>query len=331
VWRTYAIAAATTFHIVTGIKIPPAPRSLIIYPAGRYIAGAVEQDCFVSDFLTHFCARLAACLIAAATALFGAGAMAQNAAIPVLSPPGAGWLEIGDDFLPPPSGPGPVTADPAHPYHSNISGLQPTYRVANLNNPLLKPWVVERLRQTNERVLSGHVPFQAHERCWPTGVPGFEVFSLIRPIYFLQTPKEVLIINEGDFQVRHVYLNVPHSKNPKLSWYGESVGHYEHGDTLVVDTIGMNDKSFVDNYLTPHTTQLHTVERFQVTDGGKSLRVFITADDPGAFTAPWSAVQVYRLQHRGNGDWDEDICAENNSNYFSYDMAPMPQSSTPDF
>ena len=128
-------------------------------------------------------------------------AAAQNAAIPLLSAPGSGWLEVGDDFLAPPTGPGPVMADPAHPYHSNLSGLQPTYRVADLNNPILQPWVVERLRKTNERVLSGKVPFQAHERCWPTGVPGFEVFSLLRPIYFVQGPKEVLIINEGDFQV----------------------------------------------------------------------------------------------------------------------------------
>jgi hypothetical protein len=48
---------------------------------------------------------------------------------------------------------------------------------------------------------------------------------------------------------------VPHSANPKPSWYGESVGHYE-GDTLVVDTIGLNDKTFIDNYRTPHTEKL---------------------------------------------------------------------------
>jgi len=60
-------------------------------------------------------------------------------------------------------------------------------------------------------------------------------------------------ISEHDQQIRHIYMNVPHSKNLKPSWYGESVGHYE-GDTLVVDTIGLNDKTFVDNYRTPHTT-----------------------------------------------------------------------------
>src|SRR5262252_8877622 len=269
--------------------------------------------------LSHHSSQfLRAGVICAGAALVVASAAAQNTAIPMLSAVGSGWLEVGDDLLPPPAGPGPVMSDPAHPYHSNISGLPPTFRVADLSNPILQSWVKERLRKTNEWVLSGKVPFQAHERCWPTGVPGFEVFSLIRPIYFLQSPKEVVIINEGNFEVRHVYLNLPHSKTPKLSWYGESVGHYENGDTLVVDTIGMNDKSFVDNYLTPHTTQLHVVERFKVAEKGKTLQVSITVEDPGAFRTAWSAGQIYRLQKRGNGDWDEDICAENNDIYGKY-------------
>ena len=66
-------------------------------------------------------------------------------------------------------------------------------------------------------------------------------------------------------------MNVPHSKNPKPSWYGESVGHYE-GDELVVDTIGLNDKTFVDNYRTPHTDQIHVVERFKLIEDGKTLQ-----------------------------------------------------------
>jgi hypothetical protein len=58
-----------------------------------------------------------------------------------------------------------------------------------------------------------------------------------------------------DQQVRHIYMDVPHSANPRPSWYGESVGHWE-GDTLVVDTIGQNTKTFIDNYRTPHTRKL---------------------------------------------------------------------------
>ena len=81
-----------------------------------------------------------------------------------------------------------------------------------------------------------------------------------------------------------VYLNVPHSVSPTPSWYGESVRHHENGDTLVVDTIGLNDKTYVDNFRTPHTTQLHVVERFKIVSGGEGLEVKVYVEDPGAFT-----------------------------------------------
>src|SRR6266576_701905 len=75
--------------------------------------------------------------------------------------------------------------------------------------------------------------------CYPFGPT---VLLQPEPVVFLQTPKKITIEYQRDHQVRRVYLNVPHSKNPKPSWYGESVGHYE-GDTLVVDTIGFNGKA----------------------------------------------------------------------------------------
>ena len=102
---------------------------------------------------------------------------------------------------------------------------------------------------------------------------------------------------------------MPHSAHVKPSWYGESVGHYE-GDELVVDTIGLNDRTFVDNYRTPHTEQIHVVERFKMIDGGKTLQVTVTVDDPGAFNMPWSAVQHWRRIHRG--PLIEDLCEPNN-------------------
>ena len=249
--------------------------------------------------------------------------------IPNFAAAGYGWFEDGDDFLPPVSGPGPVFSDPKHPYRSNQSGVQPTYRVADISNPILQPWVKEALRKANDRVLSGAVPFNPRERCWPSGVPAFEVYTRVRPVYFIQGRDKVLIVNEGDAQVRRVYLNVPHSKNPKPSWYGESVGRYEGNDTLVVDTIGLSDKTFVDNYLTPHTKDLHVVERFTLAQDGRTLDVTVTVEDPGAFTTKWSARQVYHLEFQG--PWDESPCAENNANYFGFDVSALPQADTPDF
>ena len=93
---------------------------------------------------------------------------------------------------------------------------------------------------------------------------------------------------EGDAQVRRVYMDVPHSEDPKPSWYGESVGHYEGGDTLVIDTVGLNNKTFLDNYRTPHTEKLHVVERWKLLDS-TTLELRFTVDDPDTYTQPWKA------------------------------------------
>jgi hypothetical protein len=235
----------------------------------------------------------------------------------------------GDDFLPPENGPGPIVSDRTHAYSPLAQSQgQLTFHIADLSNPILKPWAVEQMKKSNDDVLAGKFPFTARDRCWPGGVPGFDIYERDRPIYFLQTPKEVLIITEYDQQVRHIRMGAPHSTNPKLSWYGESVGHYE-GDALVVDTHGLNDKTFVDNYRTPHTIQLHVVERFTLTDDGKTLQVVITVDDPGAFNMPWSAVQRWR--RRDGRPVIEVVCAENSAAYFNYDVKPIPTADRPDF
>ncbi len=252
-------------------------------------------------------------------------------AVPTLAPDGlTSWVpdrRAGDEFLPPASGPGPVISEKDHPYVPNGGG-QSTFRVADLSNPILRPWVVAQMKKANQEVLAGKIPFTARERCWPGGVPDIDVYERDRPVYFIQTPKQVLVVTEHDEQVRHIYLNVPHSRNVTPSWYGKSVGHYD-GDTLVVDTIGLNDKTFVDNYRTPHTTALHVVERFHLSNEGKTLQADITVDDPGAFNMPWSAVQRWR--RRDGSPREELICAENSVGYFNYDVAPIPHAENADF
>lgn len=185
------------------------------------------------------------------------------------------------------------------------------------------------MRKANEEVLAGKIPFRARERCYPAGVPAFLVYTLAEPSYIIQTPKHVTIINQGGPEVRRIYLDVPHSALVKPSWYGESVGKYEGTDTLVVDTIGITTKTFVDNYRTPHTDQLHVVERFKLIDGGRMMEILITVDDPGAFTTPWSAIHRYRRDQPGQ--LAEHVCAENNTNYFGYEVAPLPRAEAPDF
>src|SRR5262249_23285906 len=138
-------------------------------------------------------------------------------------------------------------------------------------------------------------------------------------------PKQVWMIFSGDQQVRRVYLDAQHSENPKPAWYGESVGRYEGGDTLVVDTIGLTDKTFVDNYRTPHTTKLHVVERYKLIDNGARLEMRFTVTDPDAFYEPWSAIRRFR---RVTQTYQEEVCAEGNRMLFDY---KIPQAEKADF
>jgi hypothetical protein len=252
-------------------------------------------------------------------------AIAQQTAVPPdFSSGNAGWLTFNVDFSVVPGTTSPLRSDPAHPRISNAeairTGKQPTYFVADLASAgILKPWVVERMKKDNAEVLAGKIAFTPHSFCMPAGVPGYHLYGF-QPLYFVQAPKEVVMIYSNDQQVRHVYLDVPHSEHMTPSWYGESVGRYE-GDTLVVDTIGLNDKTFVDNFRTPHTERLHVVERFKLIDGGKAMRVDITFEDPGAFNAPWSVTQRYsRIQQ----PMAELVCAENNEQFFKIPVADKP-------
>ena len=268
--------------------------------------------------------------------LFGSGAprflVLAAEAVPDFAPDrNTAWIPdrpTGDDFLPPLSGPGPVMSAKDHPYVPNGRGAQPTYRVADLSNPILRPWVIEKMKRANDAVLAGKIPYITRERCWPAGVPGFTVYTRVQALYFLQTPTKVTLVSELNHQPRHIYLNVPHSPNPKPSWYGESIGHYE-GDELVVDTVGLNDRTTVDNYRTPHTEQIHVVERFKMVEDGKTLQAVVTVDDPGAFNMPWSALQRWRRV--SDRPMTEMICAENNLNFFNYEVVPIPQADRPDF
>src|SRR5882762_1488137 len=237
---------------------------------------------------------IATVLAATALPLALASAADKGTVIPQLESADVGFSKVADDFQPPASGPGPVTYEKDHPYvPNNDDGRQVTFRIADLTNPILKPWAIEKMREQNKLAAAGKRAYEARASCRPGGVPGFLVMGRVNPLFFVQGKNQVLLMNEGGPEVRHVYLNVPHSRHPKISPYGESVGHYEGGDTLVVDTIGLSDDTYIDNYRTPHTTQLHVVERFTLTEGGKTLQVTIRVEDPGAFNMPWSARQTF--------------------------------------
>ena len=266
--------------------------------------------------------------VGSALPLGAACAADKYAGIPELESSSTGWAKVADDFEPPESGAGPVTYEKNHPYVPNGGGRQATFRIADLTNPILKPWVIEKMREQNELASAGKRAFEARASCRPGGVPGFLVMGRVNPLFFVQGKKEVLMINEGGPEVRHVFLDAQHSAQPKISPYGESVGHYEGGDALVVDTIGLSDDTYIDNYRTPHTTELHVVERFQVTESGKTLKVMIHVEDAGAFNMPWSARQTYHRTRAGG--LEETVCAENNI-AFDASVSEIPKADKPDF
>src|SRR5438270_8882336 len=146
----------------------------------------------------------------------------STASVPDFSSNGIAWAGgVGRDFAAVPGSPSPLRQDPAHPFVPNGTGKQPTYRVADLSNPNLKPWVKDIMKKDNDEVLAGKIAFTPRQSCMPSGVPGFMALGGNNiPTWFLQNPKEIRIMRAADSQVRRVHLNVPHSANPKPSWYG---------------------------------------------------------------------------------------------------------------
>jgi hypothetical protein len=261
-----------------------------------------------------------------------------------------GWYAYNRQFIPPSGGPGPVQQDRARPYVSNdefrVTGRQPTEQLADFDNPILQLWARDVVRKRNELVLSGK-PAPPHASCWPVGVPGFLLRPMTQAMYFVQTPTVVVMILSSKQEVRHIHLTDKHSPNVKPSWYGESIGQYE-GDTLVVDTIGIDERTWVDGFGTPHTKQLHVIERFHLIEDGKVLEANIHVEDPGAFTMPWNAIQRFRqyeaaarqlpieriaqLASAPEGPMKELICADNPNSFFPGTSAlPIPQAVVPEF
>jgi hypothetical protein len=226
------------------------------------------------------------------------------------------------------SGPGPIMQRGKEYKHDDVP------RIAETNNPILKPWAKKLMDINNERVLAGGLPFYPTSRCWPGGVPGLLLYPG-EPVQFVQTPTEVWVLYQRDAQVRRIYLNVPHSKNPHFSPYGESVGHYENGDTLVVDTIGLDETIPIDRFRTPHTRQLHVIERYRLAKDSKNMEVVFTVEDPGTFTMPWKGKVDFERGHgERSGNWDESVCADGPVDYFAdkrTDAVPIPHADTPDF
>ncbi len=219
-------------------------------------------------------------------------------------------------------------------------------------NEYLMPWVVEALLRDEMVNAAGKTIATAHSLCFPEGIP--YVFGETR-VQILQTATEITMIFGGEQeQARTIYLNRPHPKDLKPSWFGDSVGHFE-GNELVVDTIGIAANPAAGSmglFGTPHTKALHVVERYrflkdgertvlrganpnatnptitadEVIPDGRKLRLTFTVDDPGAYRKPWSVTLDFVPLKT---PIQEFVCTEN---YQERDLLPMiPTSEKPDF
>ena len=280
---------------------------------------------------------LSTCLLIA----FTAPAAAQS----VVTPPDLSgvWrrsFQISNLLDPPLSGPGPIAQDPRFPKtdHNGVPRKPLTEEdrkhfirfttswIPDPGNPILQPATRAALEKIAEQELAGIPHPEMQTMCMPSGVP--HIVNILNSTAILQTPTEVIFLYERDHQVRHVYLNQPHSKNPRHTWYGESVGHYE-GDTLVVDTIGLTDKTHVDRFATPHSDQIHVVERYRRSADGKRIEATVTVEDPVSFTVPWSGRAVYVPS---DAPFRENVCAENQRPEFWPGIGiQTPTDETPDF
>ena len=209
----------------------------------------------------------------------------------------------GPDGKPDLSAPAPRTAD-GKPDFSGIwngggpigdikQGLMPGEEIS------LTPW--------GKKIMDSRLSKDDPEaNCLPTGVPRIAPY----PWRILQTQTHIFYLFEGNIHsFRQIFIDGrKHPADLDPTWYGDSIGTWD-GDTLVVDTIGFNDKFWFDFAGHPHTEQLHIVERFRRPDLGH-LDIEATITDPGAYTRPFTMYGHSVLQ--ANADLFEYICNENN-------------------
>ena len=174
--------------------------------------------------------------------------------------------------------------------------------------PPLQPWAAQLLEKRIKDSDDGDPFANTVTNCLPGGVPEM-MFGGPTPIEILPMKNQVVILLEELDLYRHIYLNESHPKVLDPGYMGHSVGHWE-GDTLVVDTIGLNDKTTLDGPGMPHSEQMHIVERFRRT-GRDTMDLVVTIDDPKTFTAPWTTKVVYR--YAPTTRLNEYVC-ENNRN-----------------
>ena len=153
-----------------------------------------------------------------------------------------------------------------------------------------------------------------HLWCMPMGVPRSTPypFKFVQDISGNTAPSHLYIIHEGNIHsYRQIFMDGrKHPAELDPTWFGHSIGHWEGKDTLVIDTVGFNDKFWFDRKGTPHSEQLHTIERWTRPNMGTLVNT-VTIEDPTYYSKPFTVTFNARLQAPGD-ELMEYICQENN-------------------
>jgi hypothetical protein len=188
----------------------------------------------------------------------------------------------------------------------DLSGVWREPRVVELGDATVLPWAAALIKER----AANNAKDLPRSRCLPNATALLGRFGVNR---LVQTPELLVILTEADVPgYREVFLDGRgHPKDLDPTWTGHSVGKWE-GDTLVVDTVGFNDKSWLadlPSLVGPHTAMLQLTTRFRRPDLGH-LEMEVTFDDPGTFTKPMKMKAISDLAE--NEDVQEWICNENN-------------------
>jgi hypothetical protein len=169
---------------------------------------------------------------------------------------------------------------------------------------VMQPWALALSADRRSHML------EPHTRCKASGIARQFLTPYGAEIVEIAELKRIYIFDiGGPHTFRTIYMDGrSHPRNLPPTYYGHSIGWWE-GDTLVVDSTGFNETFWMDRGASPHTEQLHTVERFTRTDAA-AMRYELTADDPGAYTKPWTATM--NLRYQAGTELFEYICQQQN-------------------
>jgi hypothetical protein len=171
------------------------------------------------------------------------------------------------------------------------------------------PWAEAEFKQREALEKAGTPVADPPTRCMPHGVP--RIMASPYPVLIMQTPGTVTFLHEVAHNVRHIYLDEAPPADPEKTYLGYSTGRWE-GDTLVVETVGLNDRTLIDEAGIPHTDAMRVVERIRKINAGRDLEVLMTVYDDKAFTKPWTMRRLW--QWRPDIELSEYVCEENNRN-----------------